>query len=213
MNWNNLTSTIRTMIANGQAKEILAAGIMRTYSDRRDYLLRRDLSAPIDNPPAKIPVRVRPLAEPDIPIVAAEVPDRLAALKSGLPTCYLGVTENDEICYMQWLIGPSHNHLRPRNIGLTLEPDERLLEWAYTFKRFRGLGIMPCAMSVLVQRAAETGARWLYTVVEENNIPSLKGCRAVGFRPYKLRTERWRLMHLTQSYAPLPDGAKYSFES
>jgi hypothetical protein len=98
MNWSNFTSTIPTMIANGQAKEILAAGMMRMYSDRTDYLLRRDLSAQISNPPAKIPVRVRPLAEADIPIVAPEVPDRLAVLRSGLPTCYLGITEDDEIC-------------------------------------------------------------------------------------------------------------------
>ena len=72
---------------------------------------------------------------------------RLPAINAGLKTCYLAVSENEEICYMQWLIDSSQNHLRPRNVGLILQPDEMMLEWAYTFEKYRGLGIMASAMA------------------------------------------------------------------
>jgi GNAT superfamily N-acetyltransferase len=114
---------------------------------------------------------------------------------------------------MQWLVDSSQNHLRPRRIGLSLRSDEMLLEWAYTFENYRGLGIMSYVMNELAGIAATAGARWALTVVEEDNIASLKGCRNAGFRPYKLREERWRAFRELQTYKPLPLDAKYSFES
>ena len=67
--------------------------------------------------------------------------------------------------------------------------DERLLEWAFTFEQYRGLGIMACAMAQIAERGTLTGARWVLTLVEKNNIASLKGCRSAGFRPHQVRQE------------------------
>ncbi len=214
MKITDLTRSLPTLISNGDIREVLSIGAMRMYSNRTDLLLRRDLTVPLlKRPEAKIPITLRELRPTDIARIAKALPSRLPALKSGLRTCFLAVTANDDICYMQWLIDSSQNHLRPGNVGLVLKPDERLLEWAYTFEEFRGLGIMACAMAQIAERGIETGARWGLTLVENTNIASLKGCRSAGFRPYKVREERWRSLHLTQNYSSLPNNALYSFES
>jgi hypothetical protein len=214
MKITDLTKTLPTLISNGDFKEVFSIGAHRLYSNRTDLLLRRDLSVPLPKrPQAKIPLTLRELCPNDIQRVAKWVPSRLPALKAGLRTCYVAVTEDDDICYMQWLIDPSQNHLRPINVGLVLKSDERLLEWAFTFEKYRGLGIMACAMAQIAERGLETGARWALTLVEKNNIASLKGCRSAGFRPHQVREERWRSLHLTQRYTPLPTDTLYSFET
>jgi len=213
MKWTDLTETIPNMIANGQATTVLKLGVERVYSNRVDHLLRRDLYLPSSyNPEPRVPIRIRELREADIVRIAEHIPERLAGMKE-LRTCYLAVNEQDEICYMQWLVDSSQNHLRPRRMGLVLRPDEMLLEWAYTFEKFRGLGIMSYAMAELAAMAAKFGARWALTIVEHSNVASLKGCRNAGFRPYKLREERWRAMRTVQTYTLLPENSKYSFET
>jgi GNAT superfamily N-acetyltransferase len=200
------------MISSGNTTGLIFGAARRFYSNRTDLLLRRDMSKPLEIPSAKIAVRIRPLAEADIKKVALEVPDRIGILKSAIPTCYLGITDSDEICYMQWLIEASHNHARPQAINLQLAPDQMLLEWAYTFRNFRGLGIMSCAMAQILQQAELRNARWVYTIVERSNVASLKGCRNVGFRPHKLRMEKWRMLYQSQRYEPLSETAGYPFE-
>ena len=180
---SDLTQTVPAMIANGGVKALLEVAKTRIYSNRTDMLLRRDLTILFKAPAAKIPIHLRELHTTDIPAITAEVVDRLPAINAGLKTCYLAVSENEEICYMQWLIDSSQNHLRPRNVGLILQPDEMMLEWAYTFEKYRGLGIMASAMAQISERAAQAGARWALTLVEEDNIASLKGCKNAGFRP------------------------------
>jgi GNAT superfamily N-acetyltransferase len=213
MKFSDLTRTIPTLIANGEFKTVFEVGRNRLYSNRTYLLLRRDLSIPLEKPPAaKIPIHIRQLQHEDIRKIVKEVPDRSPAIKTGLRTCYLAVTKDEEICYMQWLIDSSQNHLRPHNVGLTLKPDEVMLEWAYTFERFRGLGIMAAAMASITERALLSGARYAMTLVEQDNIASLKGCRSAGYRPYKLREERWRALRQAHFYTPLPADAPYSFE-
>src|SRR6266576_3440018 len=172
---SDLTQTVPTMIAKGGVKALLEVARKRIYSNRTDMLLRRDLTILFKAPAAKIPIHLRELQTTDILAIIAEVVDRLPAINAGLKTCYLAVSENEEICYMQWLIDSSQNHLRPRNVGLILQPDEMMLEWAYTFEKYRGLGIMASAMAQISERAAQAGARWALTLVDKDNIGSLKG--------------------------------------
>ena len=209
---SDLTRTIPTMIANGGFKAVLEVGRSRLYSNRTDLLLRRDLTIPFKAPTAKIPIQLRELQSSDISTIGKVVPERLPSMKAGLRTCYLAVTERDEICYMQWLIASAQNHLRPNSVGLILQPNEVMLEWAYTFEKFRGLGIMAAAMALISERGALAGAHWALTLVEESNIASLKGCRNAGFRPYKIRQEHWRVLRLKQDYKLLPSNTAYSFE-
>jgi GNAT superfamily N-acetyltransferase len=210
----SFTKTIPTLIANGELRTIFGEGISRLYSKRTQYLLRRDLSVPLDKrPQSKIPITIREMRKQDIPLIIKPVVERLPAINAGLRTLYLAVTESGEICYMQWLIDNSQNHLRPSDVGLVLQPDDVLLEWAYTFEKFRGQGIMACAMAQIAELGIAKGARWAMTLVDEDNIASLKGCRNAGFRPYKMHEEKWLALRQQLAYTPLPEGARYSFET
>ncbi|HJU28932.1 MAG TPA: hypothetical protein VJ718_07170 [Candidatus Binataceae bacterium] len=217
MKWSisQLSRTLPLLIANGETGEIAREFASRIYSNEKWCMLRRDMTIPFTPPAAKIPIHIRPLEKTDIAKVVRERPIRLPALEAGLSTCYLAIAGNGDICYMQWLVDSTQNDLiETRFTGLSprLNDDEMLLEWAYTFKKYRGLGIMAPAMSAISEEGARKGARWLMTFVEHSNIPSLRGCRSAGYRPYKIREDRWRLGRCDESFASLPADAKYPFE-
>jgi len=217
MKWNlhQLTRTVPLLIAQGEAGELIREFSGRIYSNRISYLLRRDNAGVHGLPEAKIPIVVRPIRNDDIPIILQERSVRVAALESGLSTCYVATTEQNEICYMQWLIDSTQNELVARQFkGLCppLSKNEMLLEWAYTFKKFRGFGIMGRAMAQISAKGAEAGARWLFTYVAVDNVASLKGCKNAGFRPFQIRTEKWWCLRSVASFEDLPADAKYPFE-
>jgi hypothetical protein len=217
MKWqiDQLKRTVPLMISRGRSGELLAKVGHRLYSDRHSYLLKRDMSVRFAAPKGKIPIVVRPVRSTDHAAILREIPMRLPALEAGLATCYVATCENDEVCYMQWLIESSQNALLERTFaGLCppLRPGEALLEWAYTFTKFRGLGIMADAMSQICTFGAAAGVRTIFTFVDDDNVPSLRGCRSAGFRPYQRRIERWRLLRCRASFESLPEGAKYPFE-
>jgi RimJ/RimL family protein N-acetyltransferase len=170
------------------------------YSRSMRYGLRRDLRSPLAAPSAKIPISVRPLVEDDIPVLLPiddtgadsqdqlEIAWRRAFLGKGAKGCFVAVDQrNGTPCYMQWLMGSSENSFIRRLHGFPeLGQDEALLENAYTPATYRGLGIMSAAMALIAERAADFGARYVLTFVEEHNIASLKGCERAGFYPHML---------------------------
>jgi RimJ/RimL family protein N-acetyltransferase len=218
MRWTvaQLRRTLPLLIAKGETLELAGKLAGRIYSDKTWYVLRRDPSIPFIAPPAKIPIRVRPAERADYPAIIQERPARLPALEAGLSTCYVATTDKNDICYMQWLIDSEQNELigaHFKGMCSPLNDGEMMLEWAYTFKKFRGLGIMAPAMSAISEQGAKRGARSLITFVEQDNMPSLKGCRSAGYRPYKIRRDRWRFFRKNENYIFLPPNAKYPFEN
>jgi RimJ/RimL family protein N-acetyltransferase len=176
-------------------------------------VLRRDLERTMDLPEAKIPISIRPARDADAPRIldllaelsGSERATRERFLRSNIGTCHLAVTDSDEITYMQWLVGPEDNHLLRAHTNLPILQDgEALLENAYTPASFRGKGIMSSAMAQIAERARDLGARWVLTVVEQDNVPSLKGCHRAGFESYMIKTDRWRLMRHQIRYSTLP---------
>jgi hypothetical protein len=173
------------------------------YSTSECYVLRRDLSRPlVPRPEAKVPIRVRPLEPSDVPQIEAERPSGLllGVVRAGLPQGYVAVTDDQEICFLQWLIRPEHREqiraIRFRQM-YAFNDDTVMLEFSYTFRRFRGLGIMAPAVAWVAEQ--EPRARWAVTYVDRSNIPSLRGCRGAGFYPYLLTHDRWRLFRLMES--------------
>jgi RimJ/RimL family protein N-acetyltransferase len=178
-------------------------------------VLRRDLEMPLEQPRARIPIAVRPAQATDAPTIlklVSELPgydrsNRELYVDLGIGTCYVAVTGQGEICFMQWLIGPEHGRLLETHTSLPVpEHREALLENAFTPAAFRGQGIMSAAMAEIAARASTLGARWVLTVVSELNAASIKGCRKAGFEPYMLKLDRWRLLRHQVRYIPLPAG-------
>ena len=208
--------TISRIIQRGEGRELIKELVKRTYANDVSYILRRDLKIPLTpHPVAKIPIKVRPIRRDDVPIIVAERPRRLPALRADIPTCYVGCTESGAICYTQWLIASEQQQRLKTHFKGQLSPYDRdtvLLEFAYTFEQYRGQGIMADAMAQIAEKGIGLGARWAITYVEHDNVASLKGCARAGFRPYMLRFEKWRGLHLSQSFDLLPEGSLYPFE-
>jgi RimJ/RimL family protein N-acetyltransferase len=197
------------------ARVVRALG-RRVYSAVPSSLVMiRDLEAPLEPPRAKLPVAVRPATPDDAPAILERISElagydrsnRELFLQAGIGTCYVAVTERDEVCYMQWLIGPDHNALLAEHTRLpALQDSEALLENAFTPAAFRGQGIMSAAMAQIAARASALGARWVLTVVAEPNLASIKGCIRAGFQPHMLKLDRWRMLRHQVRYTALPPG-------
>lgn len=170
------------------------------YSRSMRYGLCRDLQIPAQPPSAKIPIRVRPLVASDLARLLSVDPtrndahDRLeiawrqAFVEKGARNCFVAVDLRNEMpCYMQWLLSPADNDFIAGLGGFpALREGEALLENAYTPAGYRGLGIMSAAMARIAERAADFGARFVLTFVDQHNVASLKGCVRAGFHPHLL---------------------------
>ena len=194
--------------------------VLRFYwrSEAESVGLRRDVTLPFVAPRAAVPITIRPLRESDIPILFRPTGEHLSGearrqramglrmVRAELATCYVAVTEDDRPCYVQWLIGPAANETVRRLFGgcfPALEPDEMLLEGAFTLEEWRGKGIMADAMAQITERALDHQARVVITFVATGNIPSLKGCKKAGFEPYVARADRWRWFQRVSLFGPL----------
>lgn len=207
--------------------EALRAVRLRLSSQSLHYGLRRDVTVPFSAPPTKIELTVRPLApQDDLSFLdsAPELSADAARTRRGqrhlvaahLPVCWVALNPAGKIAYMQWLISPKDNERIREQWGGSfpqLRPDEALLEGAYTPEAYRGQGIMPHAMARIAESAQALGARWVITFVADDNIASLKGCKKAGFSPYLERRQSWLLFRRRAVFRPLPEGARYSFET
>lgn len=218
---HSLTQTIKD-------GSLLTEARHRWKSELVSFGLRRDLTIPFQAPQANIPLTVRPIRDSDIPKILnpdapsisdetrEEIKTRLQMLEGGIAKGYVAATgDDDEPCYMQWLIGPDQNSkVQAYFHGLypLLKGDEALLEGAYTPEAYRGQRIMPCAMAQLAEKGTDIGARWVITFVTHDNIASLKGCKRSGFAPYLTRRDRWSMFRRQITFTPLPDGTPYPFD-
>jgi hypothetical protein len=200
-------SAVGLLLRLGRPKQVKDL-VGRFWDTETRYIgLRRDLWVPFAAPAAKVGIAVRPLEARDIePLMnarSAELPEdeqilrywQRRIVKAEIPTCWVAVTDDGTPCYMQWLIGHADLGRAKAFYGQQfpdLRPDEALLEGAFTPIEFRGKGIMPCAMAMISDKAAELGARWVITFVADDNRPALKGCQRAGFAPHIVRFREWR---------------------
>jgi hypothetical protein len=218
---------IKSLLTQGHLASIIRKFKFRLWSETEYLGLLRDITKPFEARKAKIPLIIRPAEAGDIEKIKAmdvhRMSDRehlvfltrLKLLNENLGTCYVAVSADNDPCYIQWLIGADENdHMHSYFDGVfpRLDPDEVLLEAAFTFENYRGMGIMPDAMSRIAEKAVEYQATKVLTFVNENNIPALKGCKRAGFVPHLVREERWRFFLKKSSFSLLPTGTPYSFD-
>ena len=224
----NLISALAAGIRAGHVRAVGHELRRRLWSDWTHYGLSRNLDVPFPAPDAKIPLEIRRLRESDLAKLLSMNEDyvsdrgpyvrmhRLNFVGERIGTCYVATTDGDEPCYMQWLMSARENEAIRRyfkGIFPLLNPDEALLEYAFTREDYQGKGIMPAAMARIAEKAQDHGARRVITFVDHGNIPALKGCKRSGFEPYLIRVDRWRLFRRQVSFRPLPPGTAYPFEA
>jgi hypothetical protein len=143
---------------------------------------------------AKVPIRMEPTStslfrgfDQELPRCRGtsyvELLVRKDLCDSGVQELYVAHSDAKP-AYAQWLIRPADQDLLHRHAPGRfdhLEPDEVLLEGAFTFEAFRRMGAMVDGMAQLLRIAAEEGATSALTYVAIDNLPSLRGCANVGF--------------------------------
>jgi hypothetical protein len=166
----------------------------RALSHSLEVGLRCDLGRLPPHKEAKIPVRMEPCLGPfrgfsqelgrTTGTDYGRMLHRQRLLEAGVQTLHVAWSADREPAYVQWLITVEDRPaLDAFDSGFwpSLRQGEVLLEFAYTFTPFRGMGVMSDAMGQLLRIAASRGASFAYTYVGVDNIASLRGCARVGF--------------------------------
>jgi hypothetical protein len=214
------------LILSGHAQSVWNEVRKRFHSTTRSFELRRDLTVPYSSPQANIPIQIRPFKSDDLDYLLGHGQvkqtdpmldnNQRSLAGSGLTQGYVAVTSNGHPCYMQWLIGPNQNDRLQsfyKGIFPPLADDEALLEGAFMQPNYTGLRIMPAAMSMITEKAIETGNRWVITYVDITNIPSLKGCHRSGYSPSRIRTDQWRFFRRTTGFSDIPSELLKTYEN
>lgn len=178
-------------------RELIRLGFRRIWSSSLSFGLSVDLETPTDVRKARVPVRMK-VSDPEsfigfdneLPLVSGAdsvaVAQRKRFCAAGVRTLYVSVDDSGNPVYSQWLVRSDNQEALHRiTSGLfpQLGEGEALLEGAYTFVSARGQGVMADGMSQLLASARDAGDLKAYTYVDEENVPSLRGCANVGFEP------------------------------
>jgi GNAT superfamily N-acetyltransferase len=185
--------------------------------------LAYDVRVPVTARIPRTTVEVRPIRRDEEAIFTALPPSgtpRVEALTranarhligSGLTTCYVGVTEEGPV-YMQFLVTADENERLAEVYGGLFPPladDEGLLEFAFTLQEHRTRPVMPSVLFRLIEIAREQGLRRVVMYVDANGPSLIRFYLRVGFVPYAVRVERWRLFRRWLEFRPLaPDAVE-----
>ena len=158
-----LVRTIVMMARHGETAAPIKEVCERIYSNETSMILRRDLAEHHPAPPPKITLTLRALQSQDFPSIIKERPRRLPILLARIPSCYVAVTETGELAFMLWVIfNAEWARFRPYfkgQIHSPLQSDECLFEFAYTFEKFRGKGVMGAALVMIAEQVVSRAAR------------------------------------------------------
>jgi GNAT superfamily N-acetyltransferase len=215
----HLVRTAALVASRGECGILLKEVRDRLYSNETSLILRRDLFQRRTVPEPKTAIMLRRLETRDFRPIIKERPRRLPVLLADIPTCYVTVTASGELTFMLWVVfSEDWPRFKPHfkgDIPGGLRSDECLFEFAYTFEKFRGQGVMAASLNLIAEEAwrERPSVRWAYNFVRKDNIPSLKGCRTAGFVPYMTREERWRALRLNQKFTLLTPGTLFPFET
>ena len=191
--------------------------LRRLYSNETSYGFHFDLTKPIAVKEPHISVSLRTLQRNDISGLfnfgkedynskeLRKAVECLTLLKSGIPTCYVGIAEDEYPCVMCWLLEPDKNEDIQSyfHSGIPiLKTHEVLCEYVYSHPRFRGHHLMGWITEMLFNIAAEKGFRLAIAFIHEQNIVSLRTSSKIGWRPFLIKKVRWRLFKRRITFEP-----------
>ena len=179
----------------------------RIYSTSVFYGFERDLSKAlfVPQPPVKLSLRrfhvsdTKILLQPKFFMTAEVIREyaiRKKFLRANIQTCYAAVTERGTPCHMQWMIGPQENEkIQALTCGglPVIGKNEVLLENVFTSEPYRRMGIELWTVNRLFQTAMGAGAGKAILFVNRDNRLSLKMVLRMGFTPYLMKTDRYRM--------------------
>jgi len=219
---------LQAIILKGHFKTIFKACLNRFYANKVSYVLRRDLSLPIEKVQINVPLKLRPLINADIPILlnyfGNEIEGRgiiyrsflTQLLKADIQKGYVSVINEKETCGVAWLIGSSENKKIRFCFGKRLpeiKENEVLLEGGFTIERYRNLGIQRWRNAKLIEIAAESGAKWALSIIDKNNLTSLRNNLKNKFKIFQMKEDRWRFFHCKTIFSPFSPSNDWIMEN
>lgn len=220
--------------ARGRQLTALGAKIIRRlkqgpYGRRVLIGLRRDTALPFAAPRAKIPISLRPFRPDDMPDLfpettaaaereRADIVWRLQMSGQGAlhSRCFVAVDETTgRRCHIQWLTTAYSDAIRIAAALPVLQPDEALLENAYTPDAYRGMGIMSAVTARIAECGAAQGSRYVVAFIDHHNTASLRGGQRAGLLPWQIETQRQYGFGLVRRarFAPMPADFVLPYES
>jgi hypothetical protein len=165
-----------------------------------EVLLAKDLRAPLPPRTARVPLQIRTAVAADIPWIVAELvrqgepdPDTNVPPNEGrLRDFYLGrlnrgeklffATVSGELAHLNWTCFVWAEALE--GLPLVLADDEVCTTDAFTTRRWRGNGIHEAVLNEMLQAAVVAGRRRAFTLIDLDNVRSLRGVRRLGWATY-----------------------------
>ncbi len=181
------------------------------------FVLRTDLGQLPDPLPTRTEVAMEPVDVADFTGFIDELElvtgsdrgaldDREKMRSAGIDRFYVSFSPSREPVYAQFVITPEQQEAMQaafrRELFPKLEERQVLLEGAYTFTSFRGLGVMAEGMRQVLTRARDDGFDQALTTVDRDNVPSLRGCARVGFEPARVGVISRRFGQFSRRHAP-----------
>jgi predicted GNAT family acetyltransferase len=164
-----------------------ATGIVKALRSRawqrvRFVQFRIDLRAWTPPPPPSPPLEVR-RGLPELVRFRDGAPSTLPVQffqdeMHGAERPYLGLWDGG-VGHISWLF-TAGGHGRRLHL-VDLGPHDVELDGAFTFRAFRGKGLLSAVEWEMLRDAQRAGARVAYTHVEEDNVASIKGVMKTGF--------------------------------
>ncbi|MGC8490560.1 MAG: hypothetical protein ACP5SH_02370 [Syntrophobacteraceae bacterium] len=183
----------------------------RLVSLNNFYILQKSLSSVAAPNPHRMQLPISKIEEKDwheileqaycLDIVSRrEILSRARFFRNDFRNCYGVRSKTGSIAHIQWIVFPEENdaisahyrrHFKP------LEPNEIMLENAFTFPRFRGIGLLRYATRHLLNLAGELGYKKATAYVLFENCASLNELIPLGFSIRKVVRE-YRFLGLTR---------------
>lgn len=207
MAWGGIADQVRAeaeLVRRGEWREVAQHVREWIWSDWPGILLRRDLSEPIEVPPAKVELEPRPYESRDAAVLFPDdlrgrdfVESRraLEAAELGLPDRWVFVDTDDRPCYFQWVARVDDDPRVAAFFGdetVALTRGQGILEGAWTPPARRKDRVASHAIARLCEMSRDQDRRYLYTFIGTDNGPALKVAARAGFVPYLRRDGSWR---------------------
>ena len=202
----NIFSVIKNLVKQGDYSLFWKIIKYRFHSKTVAFGFRQDLESDQIKRRALIPITIRKHVKGDEVFFTN---NNSTVLIKKLNTCYVAINKENTPCFKCWLIDSSQNNkLKEFWDGTfpSLKTGEVLLESAFTVPKYRGFGIMPAAISLILELAKEQGFNEVITYVPEKNINSIRTIAYVGFHPFITRIEKWFLFRKMVTFVPITDN-------
>jgi replicative superfamily II helicase len=117
---------------------------------------------------------------------------RLIFYEDGFKNCYVVRNSLNKIIHLQWIISPNENSIITEKYPThfrKLQKKQIMLENAFTFPKYRGIGLFPVISKDLLFMAKKEGYKYAIVYVKKDAIYAINENIKIGFRIRKIIKE------------------------